>query len=371
MAKDKSSDATKKRKLEETELEIDVNAPEPPSKKALRKAKKQQALGPAVTTPATEESDLKRLSGLEGERSKYGIWIGNLAFITAKKDLYKFLITNSDVPIPAEQITRIHMPSGTDGRSQNRGFAYVDLATQDLVDTALQLSETLLGGRRLLIKDAKNFQGRPENTKPKPEVPSRPPNRKIFVGNLAFETTTEEVEKHFEVCGTIFMTKLAAWPDSGRCKGYGWIEFESLSSAESAMRGWTEVRQTRKGKARGDDEGIKKVWLTRMGDRKLRMEYAEDPTTRYNKRFGKNAKLDRSDDIEEENGVQDVKQEGESQHAKHYSESRPREHSERKPRHHERKVKDRKESDSRYDQGTVQKLTGAIVKGQGSKVTFD
>jgi RNA recognition motif-containing protein len=360
MSKEQISSA-KKRKLDEAELEIDVNAPEPPSKKALRKAKKSKASSesePKADGPA-DEPNLKRLSGLEGERSKFGIWIGNLAFATTKKDLYKFLITNPEVPLQPEQITRIHLPSNENGRDQNKGFAHVDLASQDLVETALQLSESALHGRRILIKDAKNFGGRPETTKPKNKTPSRPPNRRIFVGNLNYDTSVEMIEKHFGVCGPIQRTQLAAFEDSGRCKGYGWIEFESLSSAQTAMRGWTEISQPGK-KTKGESDGIKKIWLHRLGERKLRMEYAEDATTRYNKRYGKNAKSN-SSQHEQTDSLDEATGENSSPHT-HAKEGDENKSKKRKPD---------KSSDSRYDAQTVQKLTGAIVEGQGSKVQFD
>ena len=355
-----------KRKYDDTELEVDINAPEPPSKKALRKAKKVKTSAPEVTAPATEEADLKRLNGAEGERSGHGVWIGNLSFTTTKKDLYKFLLTNKEFPLPAEQITRIHVPDGTDRHAQNKGFAYVDFASHELVGKALQLSESLLGGRRLLIKDAKNFQGRPESTGSKAEVSSRPPNRKIFAGNLAYEATVEEVEKHFGVCGLIRKTNLATWPDSGRCKGYGWIEFESLPSAETAMRGWTEVRHSRKGKGKGEpqEDIMKRIWLTRMGDRKLKLEYAEDATTRYNKRYGKGSKSDKPGDVDMENPGEGLSEENTSKP------TRPERGSEGHNSHRRKDSKSKKESNSRYDEQTVQKLTGAMVKGQGSKVKF-
>ena len=365
MSDDTTPAVSKKRKVDETELEIDVNAPEPPSKKALRKAKKVKESGgpviPVASAPTTEEPDLRHLNGLEGDRSKFGVWIGNLSFTTAKKDLYKFLITNPDHAIPEDKITRIHMPAGTDTRSQNRGFAYVDFVNQDLVQTALQLSESLLSGRRLLIKDATNFEGRPESSKAKPEVPSKPPNRKIFVGNLAFDITIEEIEKHFGVCGPIVRTNLAEFPDSGRCKGYGWIEFEKLSAAETAMRGWTEIDHSRTLRDGTEVDGKKKIWLMRMGERKLRMEYAEDSTTRYNKRFGKNAKP--GDGDEDDEPSKPTRQSKQSQSKQSGSKYRPRES--------RKDFKEKKYSDSRYDEKTVQKMKGAIVDGKGSKVTFD
>lgn len=355
---------SKKRRAEDPELEIDVNAPEPPSKKALRKAKKVKVESDSKPARATaDDTDLKRLNGVDSERSKFGIWIGNLEFTTTKKDLYKFLLTNSIFPLQPEQITRIHLPPGKDHRAENRGFAYVDLVSQDLVLEAVKLSETLLTGRRLLIKDANNFQGRPEAKNAKVESPAHPPSRKIFVGNLDFDTTKDALEKHFSVCGPIFKSQLATFEDSGKCKGYAWVEFESLFAAEAAMRGWTEVAARKKGMKEGE-EGTKRVWLHRMGERKLRLEFAEDSTSRYNKRFGKNANLGHGDENEDGERAVDER--------KHVSrpakELRP---SESEMRKKNRQDSSSKKSDYRYDRSTVQKMTGAMIEGEGKKVLFD
>ena len=62
-------------------------------------------------------------------------------------------------------ITRVNMPQGPKDRSgqlqPNKGFAYIDFSTQDQVTDAVALSEDHLDGRRLLIKDAKSYEGRP------------------------------------------------------------------------------------------------------------------------------------------------------------------------------------------------------------------
>lgn len=342
----------RKRNTEDAELEIDVNLPEPPSKKALRKAKKQK------TTPATdieppkpaEEVDLKRLNGLEGERSKFGVWIGNLHFSVGKKEVYKFLTENTKRPIPGDAITRLHLPSGRDSKAQNKGFAYVDFTDQESVEAAIGLSETLLTGRPLLIKDSHNFSGRPETSKTKAFVDSqaKPPNRKIFIGNLPFDTTKETLERHFKVCGIITKTQVATFEDSGKCKGYAWVEFETLDAAETAMRGQVTIDNPK------SPTGKKIIYLGRMGENKLRMEFAEDSTTRYTKRYGK-AKPEQEETESGSAPMDGIKGKGKGS----------------KDRGGERKPRAPRQDTSRYGSETVSKLTGAIVEAQGKKVTFD
>ncbi len=54
------------------------------------------------------------------------------------------------------------MPKGARRAEMNKGFCYVDLPSKDMLTAALNLSEQPLDGRKLLIKDGKDFGGRPE-----------------------------------------------------------------------------------------------------------------------------------------------------------------------------------------------------------------
>ncbi|KAJ5288506.1 hypothetical protein N7478_001536 [Penicillium angulare] len=366
----------KKRKLQDgPELEIDVSAPEPQSKKALRKAKKQKS------EPSKPDSDEKekhtndkpqsKEAPAPAKRSDYGIWIGNLAFSVTRDDLRNFFTSNSS--ITDDTITRINMPKGQErfGRIQNKGFAYVDFSTQKALDEAIGLSEQLVTGRKVLIKNAKSFEGRPEKSQDTENAanakPGHPPSRRIFVGNLGFDVTKEIVEGHFSQCGTLTNVHLATFQDSGKCKGYGWVEFEDIASAETAVRGFimfeeedeessdssdsdsdsdSEKKKKKKSKKASKKAPRRKIWVNQLMGRRMKLEFAEDATTRYKKRFGKDGEGKKNDqDSSEGNG----------------SEGRPRSF---KPKRIE-------VDDSRYSKETVQRLSGAIVEASGSKTTFD
>lgn len=359
-----------KRKRDLAELEVDVNAEEPPSKKALRKAKKAKFTGqrqPAEDIPLETSQDdtehaqreqrpkksktvkaVKEIDAFTNQaRSGFGIWIGNLAFQTAREDLMTFLTSDHENRIDESEITRIHMPSGPPkmGKPQNKGFAYVDFVDEDTLHRGLALSEKLLGGRRVLIKDAKSYEGRPAN---KQELASgKPPSRRIFVGNLPFDTTAESLEEHFGACGNITKTQLATFEDSGKCKGYGWVEFEDMTASRTAMRGWLEHDA-----GGGVRLHKKRIWLNTMDSRKLRMEYAEDSAFRYQKRFGKEAKM-------AESGNADAAKDDQAADK------------EQRSARQDKSTHLRSQTSQRYGQQTVQRLTGAITESEGKKVVFD
>ncbi|KAJ9652703.1 Nucleolar protein 13 [Neophaeococcomyces mojaviensis] len=360
---DQTKSPKRKRTDDAEELEIDLNAAEPPSKKALRKAKRQkstQSEQPSEehtlkNTSSTRRDEARETKSTSTGRSPYGIWIGNLSYTTTKDDLMNFITSDTDFPISKDCVTRIHLPSGPikAGKPQNKGFAYIDFTDAKTLSQSLKLSEKLFGGRRVLIKDAKNFEGRPSNTSKEDIASGKPPSRRIFIGNLTFDTTSEDLERHFGVCGTISKVQVAQFEDSGKCKGYAWVEFDQLSSAQAAMRGWVEQGQTDTLK-----QSKRRIWLHKLDGRKLRMEFAEDPTTRYNKRFGKDSKNAQNDEHQGADITADGVKLGEVE--------------DEQPARTKRQPHPRKEKQlGPYDEQTVRRLQGAITEGQGKKVVFD
>ncbi|CAI6333827.1 unnamed protein product [Periconia digitata] len=304
------SSKKRKREIVPDEIEIDINLPEPASKKAARKAKKAKtqpptANGAADPTDATTTTDAAVSGTLPDatKRSDHSVWIGNLPWSANRDLILTFLTTNAE--IKPSDITRIHMPAPkapprpnwTDDKPQNKGFAYVDFASELAMYAAIALTETRMDNRPLLIKNSKNFEGRPDKPKddgtttyatdgtgkgakraPGTQEP-KAPSRKVFVGNLAFETSKEDLESHFAPCGTVEHIHMATFEDSGKSKGFAWVSFEDIEAATCAVKGF--IHQV-------DDAGKKRKWkLNKLMGRELRCEFAEDGSTRYQKRFGK------------------------------------------------------------------------------------
>ncbi|GAB7349962.1 hypothetical protein MBLNU459_g0653t1 [Dothideomycetes sp. NU459] len=377
-----SPEPSKKRKRDSKaaaeELEIDVNLPEPPSKKAARKAKKAKTkpesstAGDAAAADGTTTAEAK--DG-EKQRSAHGIWIGNLPFSCDKTVLRVFFTRQGG--IPDDQITRVHMPvprdagaaAATGGRPKpaNKGFAYVDFGTKEMLDKAIGMSETLMTGRKVLIKDAKSFEGRPERATRTTDAlgaaaggdaggkmggggaragaaaaaangSTKAPSKRVFVGNLGFDVTKDDLETHFAQAGEIEDVHMATFEDTGKCKGFAWVRFVELDAAEAAVKGFvfkneagsddedeeddsdddeeddkeeeeeekaldsdssTEQekpdykkpatqKKTKKQKSKKAKKQKKRKWfINRLFGRPLRCEFAEDAASRYKKRFGK------------------------------------------------------------------------------------
>ncbi|KAI1194398.1 hypothetical protein F5X97DRAFT_277867 [Nemania serpens] len=344
MAAADPSSPSRKRKSQLDEIEVDLNLPEPPSKKAKRLLKKGKSLPTKPTSddeandglPIPQSKDAKAK-----KRSEHGIWIGNIPFTLTRVELFRWLVDCSGGIIKDENITRVNLPTSKDGkkqarpqggeappqnRPQNKGFAYVDFDGEVAAVAAMALTETELEGRKVLIKNAASFEGRPQKgtleanegseinsvgakhdtgkTTPRQQDSG---SRKIYVGNLSFQVTEDDLRAQFEKCGEIEWIKVATFEDSGKCKGYGWVKFKEAEATAWAVKGFVKIkeeieteddfREADDGKV-GNEDGeenkdrqrkfhMRKWWVNRLHGRELKIELAEDDQVRYKKRYGK------------------------------------------------------------------------------------
>ena len=59
--------------------------------------------------------------------------------------------------------------------------------------------------------------------------------KKLFVGSLAWATNDDTLRDHFAACGTVASAKVITDRDSGRSKGFGFVEFETSEESAAAM----------------------------------------------------------------------------------------------------------------------------------------
>ncbi|KAK4055498.1 Nucleolar protein 13 [Microbotryomycetes sp. JL201] len=174
--------------------------------------------------------------GATPAKSAYGVWIGNLTYTTTSQQLLAWLAERG-----LQDVTRVNMPKGKRSHEHNKGYVYIDFATEAERDIAVGLSEQHLDGRKLLIKASTDFTGRPAaaatatavataalgldgaSATSKSAIASssahaegatgqtlsrtarkildrqkNPPGPTLFLGNLGFETTIEDIKELFD-----------------------------------------------------------------------------------------------------------------------------------------------------------------------------
>src|ERR1700687_577772 len=58
--------------------------------------------------------------------------------------------------------------------------------------------------------------------------------KKLYVGNLTYEVTGSDLEKMFQPHGTVQSAQVIADRETGRSKGFGFVEMGSSQEAEAA-----------------------------------------------------------------------------------------------------------------------------------------
>ncbi len=57
----------------------------------------------------------------------------------------------------------------------------------------------------------------------------------LFVGSLPFSTTEDELKEHFAQAGTVTSVRIITDRDTGRSKGFGFVEMDSDEAGEKAI----------------------------------------------------------------------------------------------------------------------------------------
>ena len=60
---------------------------------------------------------------------------------------------------------------------------------------------------------------------------------KLYVGNLSYSVRDDDLQQHFSEFGTVSSAKVMTDRDSGRSKGFGFVEMGSDEMAQAAIRG--------------------------------------------------------------------------------------------------------------------------------------
>lgn len=63
-------------------------------------------------------------------------------------------------------------------------------------------------------------------------------NKRLFVGGIAYKTSEEELSEAFAKAGTVVSARIIKERETGRSKGFGFVEFETPEQAEAAIDMW-------------------------------------------------------------------------------------------------------------------------------------
>jgi len=160
------------------------------------------------------------------------VYVGNLPWQTSWQDLKDHMRTIGNV---------VYADIFQDENGRSKGCGIVEYSNrEDALRAIKTLNDTKIGDTERLIfvrEDRENtnfFPIRPE-FRPHRGPPSvRSFGRQVFVGNLPYSTSWQELKDHFRQCGRIIRADTLIGPD-GRPKGQGTVLFETRIEAQKAI----------------------------------------------------------------------------------------------------------------------------------------
>jgi len=63
---------------------------------------------------------------------------------------------------------------------------------------------------------------------------------KLYVGNMSYETSEDDLRKAFEAHGQVDSVNVITDRETGRAKGFGFVEMSSAAEAKTAMEALNE-----------------------------------------------------------------------------------------------------------------------------------
>eukprot|EP00160_Parvularia_atlantis_P018823 Unigene7127_Nuclearia_a/m.21860 Unigene7127_Nuclearia_a/g.21860 ORF Unigene7127_Nuclearia_a/g.21860 Unigene7127_Nuclearia_a/m.21860 type:complete len:474 (-) Unigene7127_Nuclearia_a:344-1765(-) len=153
------------------------------------------------------------------------VYVGSLGLDVSKDDLARVFESFGYV-----KTVDMSFDSAT---GKHKGFCFIEYECPEPATAAItQLQGAQLGGRSLKL-------GRPNNVPtdlPNMGLPAPVPER-VYIGNVHQDISERDISSVFEAFGKVAECALIPDPITRKHKSYGYIQYESVSSAEAAVVG--------------------------------------------------------------------------------------------------------------------------------------
>lgn len=65
-------------------------------------------------------------------------------------------------------------------------------------------------------------------------------NKRLFVGGIPYQTSEQALQDAFAQAGTVVSARIIKERETGRSKGFGFVEMETEEMAQAAIEMWNE-----------------------------------------------------------------------------------------------------------------------------------
>ena len=174
------------------------------------------------------ESNIRRVPESKSMRK---LFIGGLNYQTTEEELRAHFEQFGEI------VDCAIMKFNDTGRSRGFGFVTYDKASQ--LDDCQAARPHDLGGKTLETKRAT-----PRADAGKPEAQASV--RKIFIGGVTDEMEDDDIRDHFEQYGKVTNIEQMRWNDTGKKRGFGFVEFDDYDAVDKVVLVGRHVIKTRR-----------------------------------------------------------------------------------------------------------------------------
>jgi len=169
-------------------------------------------------------------SAAAGESAPSVVFVGGLSYDAEESDVRDFFKD-------CGAISTVRIPVFEDS-GKKRGIAFVEFETKEAADAAVALDGETMMDRYLKISHSTPKSNAPRDNKPFAKEMSEKPEgcKTIFVGNLSWQATEDDLRTAFESCGNVWSVRIATDRDTGKSKGFGHVEFETEEGVDNAVK---------------------------------------------------------------------------------------------------------------------------------------
>ncbi|KAI8973305.1 hypothetical protein BDF20DRAFT_881649 [Mycotypha africana] len=183
--------------------------------------------------PVSKKSKVEAVQKEASTEGDCTVWVGQLSFRATEDDIQAYFDS-------CGTITEVRLR--TDPSTGNsRGFAYIDFADAAGKKAALELDGTEFMERYIKVDNAN--AAKPRNNNNRPDNNSfGPKTNTVFVANLAHCLSEDDVRQAFAKFGNIVgEVRLPFNRDTGKPRGFGYVQFETEDEAEAAVKAMNGV----------------------------------------------------------------------------------------------------------------------------------
>ncbi|XP_019199786.1 PREDICTED: RNA-binding protein 39 [Ipomoea nil] len=165
------------------------------------------------------------------ERDQRTVFAYQMPLKATERDVYEFFSQ-------AGKVRDVRLIMDRNSR-RSKGVGYIEFYDAMSVPMAIALSGHLLLGQPVMVKPSEAEKNLVQSNTAAGGAgvtgPYAASERKLYVGNLHFNMTELQLKQIFEAFGPVELVQLPTDPETGHCKGFGFVQFAQLEHAKAAQ----------------------------------------------------------------------------------------------------------------------------------------